>query len=512
MLKVRVTRSISGYADFSMYELRADKITAAETARRIPEKWLFAFADDFEDLIRRYRHIAAHRAKSGNQLEKEFMKKGLVFSRLLFGTKEAAEILFSGSNSDPVVFSVDKEYSHLPFEVLANGTAFLCDVRPVLRSLRSETAETRNHSPWSKLRRPRLYVPIAATAKPDIMRSATEERHRLIQAVNSRLRVQAPDGIQLRLSTLLENMLTADFMHFAGHSSEFEIPLASGESLAPRDIVRLKLNNLDLVFLNSCQSAKQSNSEFQETFASAFIGAGVRNFIGYGLPVPNGAAEKVSLAFWKNIRDGDKPHVALFKARRALQFDTQFSAYRFLLQEFGDIELQPRRRTRLISVSILAALLTVGVSSFLFWRAFDKKVEKRVNVATVEKPKVAESRNNKRPRRKKQAKKNPTQTASQPDRKFRALIEDFAGVSMKHDFQPQDIALMNKIWEKMEIKADKSNFVCSANLMNGNKKSGSAPIGRRQIIRNLLVFRCVPEAPADWDDYVQRKLKRNKDS
>lgn len=509
MFKVRLTRSVSGYADFSAYEITANKVTASEGTRKIPEKWLVAFADEFEDLMRRYGHVSSQRKTAGAEFEKGIMRKGLVFTKLLFGGLDATEGMFSASMVDPIVFSVDREYGHLPFEILSDGNVFLCDLRPVLRSMRIENANPQKHStrPW--LRRSKLFLPIAATDTPDVMRSAIAERDQLIRLVQRRrriLKVQAPDVVQLRLSTLLENMLTADFMHFAGHSSEFEIPLAGGEFLVPDDITKLKLQNLDLVFLNSCQSAKQSRRESHETFATAFIAAGARHFIGYGLPVSNGASEIVSLAFWKNIHDGDLPHEALFKARQALQRQSQFAPYRFLLQEFGNIEIEQEKTTKTKYSMIAFAVFALCLVPIFWWQQSSHKKKEEHTAFAGENMKQERSLDTNKIRRAARKKKRIKDSPALPAQNARLLIDAFVPISMKHSFSDAEVKLIDDLFYHIAAEVDTTDLICKTNVLNGEKANGKSPIVRRQIIHNLLVAQCLPEAPADWNSYVQNKL------
>lgn len=50
----------------------------------------------------------------------------------------------------------------------------------------------------------------------------------------------------------------------------------------------------------------------------------------------------------------------------------------------------------------------------------------------------------------------------------RAMLDEFAAISLKHDFSTEEVALMERIWRHTEAHADRSNFICAANVSSND--------------------------------------------
>ncbi|MBN8220736.1 MAG: CHAT domain-containing protein [Spirochaetes bacterium] len=514
MLKIRLTRSTNGFADFSTDDSDQHAVKGIERSRQIAEKWLFAFASDFDAIIRQNLHTAATGRIRG--FEQKLQSIGEAFAKLLFEDTEEISAVFDGPKSAPIVFVVDGEYAHLPFEALHNGAYFLCDHLPVMRVLRSnDRAQVRTSNFF---RRRLLYLPAIAPDRPEVYRSAVAERENLVDQLRgngSRMRFVTDSG-KAGLSAFLRNLQEANMIHFSGHASAAEIPLPDGEALLPEDVSRLNLSHIEAVFLNACDSASQRPGKGQ-TFATAFISSGIANFIGYARPVPNKVAEIAAPVFWSHFLRGMPALTAITKVRTELRKFPDIAAYRFFLQHFGEIEFGKKKRPARLKLAAALLAVAAGLGVWQFRRTIVVKPAAETHVASKPQPraepslKVEQQPQKKNAKRKKTATSKKTKPTVKSDPDIAGLIEQFVPVSIKHDFTPEDIHLMDRLWRHMEAKADKNNFICTANIDNGNKRHGSVPIGRRQLIRNLLVFRCIPEAPHDWDARVQDKLREERE-
>jgi len=280
MLKIRLTRSAEGLADLSFDSVDESHVQPGEVSRKIPEKWLFAFADDFDTLARQL-----HDSLSPARFEAQLKQKSFAFTSLLLG--ENLELF---AKTDPVVFTIDREYAQIPFEALSDRKNFLCDMRPVLRVLRLRSFAPSVKSPPS---RAQFYIVASAPHHGNVLRSATYECKTLTSiAKESRIKTKIIDYVvNPRLAVFLENLQNADFLHFAGHATEAEIPLAGDAVFTAKDAQHLNLVQLQVAFLNACDGAADNYNDNDTPLSYAFVAAGVRNFIGYARPVPNKAAE-----------------------------------------------------------------------------------------------------------------------------------------------------------------------------------------------------------------------------
>ncbi|GAB4421917.1 MAG: hypothetical protein OHK0011_00040 [Turneriella sp.] len=500
MPKIRLTRSVTGFADFSVDLSRSGAVRSFERSRKIPEKWLFAFGTDFDIAVRRSLHAAAARTSGG--FERKLRQLGETFAKLLFYEQTELDSVFGAPPEMPVVFVVDGEYAHLPYEALHDGSQFLADRSPVVRVLRTNAPPPVGKEKF--FRRPLLYLPTIAPEHPEVHASAIAERDRLIAQLRknkNRMRI-ATDSGNAGAAMFLSHLQEADAVHFSGHASATEIPLPDGARLLPDDMAELNLSHVRVVFLNACDSARQKR-DAAPSFASVFVRAGVANFIGYARPVPNKVAETVAAVFWSNFLRGAPAHLAIAKVREELRKSADIGAYRFFIQHFGNFEVE-RKSSRSWMKYAAAALSLIAIASFSLWQMRQKIREKSpAKMPVAAKPaKAGEHKNKVQPHKKKKL-----ALQSKSDAELAGLIEQFVPISMKHDFSPEEIRVMDRLWRHLDTKGDKNNIICKANLDNGNKRSGSMPIGRRQIIRNLLVFRCIPEAPADWDAHIADKLR-----
>ncbi|MBS0618720.1 MAG: CHAT domain-containing protein [Spirochaetes bacterium] len=335
MLKIRLVRSAAPFADLSLDSSGEAHVLPGEASRKIPEKWLFAFADDFDALARQL-----HVGLSPEHFETQIKKKAVAFTKLLFEDHIA---LFTSES--PAVFTIDREYAHIPFEALCDGKNFMCDLRPVLRVLRlNSVATSRKPTPRGR----QFYNVASAPDHPQVLRSAIHECKTLSKlAQKSRIKTKIiEDVVNPRLGVFLENLQNADYLHFAGHATESEIPLAGETVFVAEDAQQLNLTRLQIAFVNACDSAADSDDR-RMPLSYAFVAAGVRNFIGYARPVPNKAAEICAGAFWQHFLNGAVPAESVAAARQALKSARGVAGYRFFLRHFGSVEAKESQPTLL---------------------------------------------------------------------------------------------------------------------------------------------------------------------
>jgi len=248
----------------------------------------------------------AHIEKSAtaDSLKNLTKKCQLLWSHLL--TKAVKERL-RGAPEQDLLLSIDEELINIPWELLYDGTNFLCLNFNLGRLVR--TKEEPNITRYRE-RSSLLKMLILANPTNDL-KSAYLEGVNIRNQFDRRRKNVLIDFKSTQIDKLYikKNFCDYDIVHFAGHCEyDPHNPQASGWVLsdgrfgAP-DILAIGSGNTlpALVFSNSCHSAQladasDSRQDYREknyTLASAFLFSGVRHYIGAGRRIE----DKVSLSF-----------------------------------------------------------------------------------------------------------------------------------------------------------------------------------------------------------------------
>ena len=224
-------------------------------------------------------------------------------------------------------FHVDAKLMNIPWELLHDGTAFLSD-----KFFIGKNISGRWHD-FIKPEKDKLRFLIIADPSEDL-EWARVEGEKLFESLNSevsseRLDIQLMSGRRITKLNLLNALKDRDIVHYAGHLVHSDDPresgwlLSDGKVLRAREIEKAGLEP-DLVFSNSCFSSPvngpeppgESTNLHLNDMASAFLGAGISNYIGSNWKIKDdGKAYIFAHDFYRSIFEEKSVGEALFEAR-----------------------------------------------------------------------------------------------------------------------------------------------------------------------------------------------------
>jgi CHAT domain-containing protein len=237
--------------------------------------------------------------------------------------------LLESCPADHLRLDIDERLIDLPWELIHDGTDFLCLRYATGRRLISDQSfATPKRSPSSASQTKVLVV-----ADPTGDLPAAREEGRLVAELLERkcgMRVDGPTSNISKRDFLL-CLRDYDVVHFAGHAShdadspdESYLALSDGEIQA-FEIARFIANRSPaLVFLNACWSAEElrdpkSYSPMMRGLGRTFLFAGVSAFIGYLVPVPDQSATRFALRVYESLAQGQTIGEAVRLGRIAIR-------------------------------------------------------------------------------------------------------------------------------------------------------------------------------------------------
>ncbi len=222
----------------------------------------------------------------------------------------------------PLVLETEGRLRALPWELLHNGDDFLSLLLPMARTP-VRAAEGRRER--LSIRRVLLVVP-----ESDLDEALDEVRaiHRALSG-DLALNVEVLSGGEATKEKLLRALESGEYdaFHFSGHSGCEDpagasyLRLGAGRKLRADELRRVAgESGLQLVFLNSCESAAQASTPGDAVvgLADAFAGHGVPCVVGMRWPVSDRGARILALTFYRSLAEKGDPALALREARLAV--------------------------------------------------------------------------------------------------------------------------------------------------------------------------------------------------
>lgn len=288
------------------------------------------------------------------------VERGQFLERLLF----PADLRPTLSSGAPIVLLLDADTARIHWEMLAQSEieqlspdkqveAFLGTSRGVTRQLRTTFAPPPQPIPPPQRTLRVLVVGDPADDAP--LPGAQAEAQEVVTLLEQFNQTSAGSGNSIQVVSLIgpgeatrTNVLSRlmlepfDVMHYAGHCIfDTENPAASGWIFSGGTrITAAELNRLDrvprFVFSNACESgitperAEQRSVDLAPSFAEAFFGRGVANFVCTAWPVDDAAARQFALDLYGRLlgmsSNGERVqppsfapmHVAMREARLAI--------------------------------------------------------------------------------------------------------------------------------------------------------------------------------------------------
>jgi len=275
----------------------------------------------FPEIIRLYQEVISilNRTNTEGVLDPELVRSLSKAGQLLWDhllTPSVKNKLKSTQISDLVLF-IDEELINIPWELLYDGTNFLCLIFNIGRIVRTKkeanTVQYRSFSSCPKMM-------ILANPTNDLKSAYLEG----LNIKNQFDRKRNSIHIDFK-STFIEKMYVKknlrdyDIVHFAGHCEyEPQEPQESGWIFQDGKFNIKDIQNMgsttslpSLIFSNSCYSAMQQenlvSSDYQEsiyTLAQAFLFAGVRHYIGSIRKIEDAVSFTFAKEFYSQLISG----------------------------------------------------------------------------------------------------------------------------------------------------------------------------------------------------------------
>ncbi|HEY0427507.1 MAG TPA: CHAT domain-containing protein [Pyrinomonadaceae bacterium] len=236
------------------------------------------------------------------------------------------QLLLETSLADHLRFDIDERLIDLPWELIHDGTEFICLRYAMGRRLISD----QNFLP--PRRQPRFVketrVMIVANPTNDLP-AAKKEGRKVAQLLRDKCAMQVDEftSSDITKKDFLLSLKDYDIVHFAGHASydarnpdESCLIFSDGEIQA-FEIARFITNRAPIVvFLNACWSAEELRnpdlySPMMRGLGRTFLYAGVSAFIGYLVPVPDDSATQFAISFYESLAQGQTIGESMRRAR-----------------------------------------------------------------------------------------------------------------------------------------------------------------------------------------------------
>ena len=246
----------------------------------------------------------------------------LIFSQLL--PVPIRQQLSAAEPSD-LYLRLDEQLIHLPWELAFDGSDFLATKFCVGRQVITSTPSLKKRAPRAETGPLRVLLVADPTESLPKARSEAEQLCELLDTVPG-VKVTLVGGRLVEKADLLNKLQTHDVVHFAGHSHYDPVsPAKSGWHLHDGVLTAEELSKLQdpprLVFSNSCQAGATPVGRYQyegQAFGigSAFLLAGVTNYIGTFWVVHDEESMRFAEAFYQGVATGSSVGEALLKARK----------------------------------------------------------------------------------------------------------------------------------------------------------------------------------------------------
>jgi CHAT domain-containing protein len=264
------------------------------------------------------------RYKRGSSVPSELEKTGKYAFGHLIPTK--IQYHLENSSADHLRFDIDERLIDLPWELIHDGTEFLCLRYAVGRRL---VSNQNFQSPTRHLQSARKTHALVVADPTGDLPAAKREGREVADLLRNQCGMQVDDFSASGMNKMdfLLSLKDYDIVHFAGHAShhpsspdESCLVFCDGETQAFEIERFLSNRSPSVVFLNACWSAEElrnpdSYTPMMRGLGRTFLYAGVTAFLGYLVPVPDDSATQFALAFYQCLAQGQTIGESLRRAR-----------------------------------------------------------------------------------------------------------------------------------------------------------------------------------------------------
>jgi CHAT domain-containing protein len=265
---------------------------------------------------------ARHRPQASAPLALE--KKGKYAFGHLIPTK--IQYHLENSSADHLRLDIDERLIDLPWELIHDGTEFLCLRYAVGRRLVSSQSFQPPSRRLKLARNTRVLIVADPTGNLPAARQEGREVGSLLRD-KCGMQVDEFSASGMNKMDFLLSLKDYDIVHFAGHAShqasspdESCLVFCDGEIQAFEIERFIGSRSPAVVFLNACWSAEElrnpdSYMPMMRGLGRTFLYAGVTAFVGYLIPVPDEPATHFAITFYEALAQGQTIGEALRRAR-----------------------------------------------------------------------------------------------------------------------------------------------------------------------------------------------------
>ncbi|MFZ5631204.1 MAG: CHAT domain-containing protein [Spirochaetota bacterium] len=266
---------------------------AVENHKLLPNKLLQEYQDDWLNF---FEKVLAE--KNSRPSDKAFDQE--VSAKLNRYSKTLESLLFpigfDLSDTKTLVFSVDANWVRLPFELLPthnNPQDFIGLKVPILRQIR--TIKTGAAEANQSKKNGKRFLLLANPEGSADLTPMTDAEKKSLEGIAGKATQLKALGKLASTAQILEELVHCRYLHYSGHVREQSLQFNQAR-LKPTDISALNLENMELAFVNGCNSASRHDGLVQ-----AFLSAGVKNYIGYNHKISDQVALFAADFVWRSF-------------------------------------------------------------------------------------------------------------------------------------------------------------------------------------------------------------------
>ena len=346
-----------------LWEDQSKVFTPVEIICQIDGKALRLFQKDWNQFISRLLTSSADLI----EVKEKLLKKSISLEQIVFGNKT---LPWKNPNFKEEIFlQTDPEFTAYPWEILTTNSDFFFERRNFYRGIRSnshitEKGEAKN---FLLIENPVLENLTDSVKKEGKKISDLLEDHSSIPC--KRLKQD-----QFRLTRFWDEISSAAYLHYAGHSEKGGIPIPLENILLCEEIGRAKLPNLKIVFLNSCHSAFEG--ENTSGLATQFLKSGAQFVLGFLTPIETEIADKIGTEFWQSYLKYKNPRKAFYNVKNKLQLGNA-SEYASSIA-FVCFSPEEKQKSRNWVLTLIFCILLLGLLFLFHWQKENEK--KDINI------------------------------------------------------------------------------------------------------------------------------------
>jgi len=236
---------------------------------------------------------------------------------------------FATTSSEDLIINIDDNLVHIPWELLYDGTSFLC-----LRFNMGRIVKTRQVISEGVLRPMSVPLKMLVLSDPrNNLKSASKEGRNIkdkLESISSSIIINTKTG-NIKSAYVMEKIRNFDIVHYAGHSSNDSAnPLQNGWLLEDKCLDAEEIRELKgshpmpaLVFSNTCHSELTDKWTLSEDYenriygmAHSFLLAGVRHYIGTFWKILDDPGSHFAIMFYEHLSRGRPVGEAFRLARK----------------------------------------------------------------------------------------------------------------------------------------------------------------------------------------------------